>query len=274
LYFTDTRAAQLELAARQHDIRTLREAGQFDEEPDDPDAAERALMNANLNFARARSLLDQGRYLAALAEDGRLLARLGRDYTAAAEFWRTHPGALAASLTGRAQNLVCASFSDTGWEWLKTEAVEPASGRAPAHDAIAALGVPGSSGEEGARPPFVRDPGGWQVTLTEVAPHWQPPRAEVTLGRQAGFAAARALAQPAGRWVRWLCWAWPSPDDPGREWQLPIGHRDERFALEPCLPAEGVVLIKNGAQWRMANAPSLTLEPQPQWIAELLGGKH
>jgi hypothetical protein len=73
--------------------------------------------------------------------------------------------------------------------------------------------------------------------------------------------------------VRWLVWAWPSPTDGGREWQLPIGDRNVRFALEGALPAEGVELIKAGVRWRVASTPSLTLEPQPQWIAALLGGR-
>jgi hypothetical protein len=55
---------------------------------------------------------------------------------------------------------------------------------------------------------------------------------------------------------------------------MPIGERNDRFCLEGCLPAEGVKLVKAGARWRVATQPSLTLQPMPQWIAELLGGKH
>ena len=112
LFFTDTRSAQLELAARRHDIQTLREAGQFDQEPDDPDAAIRELNDRNPNFARANQILNMGRTLVAIDETGRFLTDLAptRSFTEAAEFWRQNPGAQAANLCGREQNLVCASF--------------------------------------------------------------------------------------------------------------------------------------------------------------------
>jgi hypothetical protein len=42
----------------------------------DPDEVERALADRNINFARARSLLDQGRTLAALDQTGRFLTDL------------------------------------------------------------------------------------------------------------------------------------------------------------------------------------------------------
>jgi hypothetical protein len=116
LYFTDVRFAQLAMAARQHDIQTLREAGQYDEEPDDPDAAIRAAADANPNFGRANSLLNQGRTLVALDETGRFLTDLQptRSYLAAYEFSQSHPDAQAASLCGREQDLIACSFSDTG----------------------------------------------------------------------------------------------------------------------------------------------------------------
>lgn len=125
LYFegpAGVREAQLEMDRRRVDLQTLRETGRYDEPTVDPDAAIRALADRNVNFARANSLLNQGRTLVALEETGRLLT--------------------------------------------------------------------------------------------------------------------------------------------------------DRFCLEGCLPAEGVELVKAGARWRVASQPSLSLEPMPQWIAALLGGKH
>jgi hypothetical protein len=102
--------------------------------------------------------------LCALAEDGRFLTDLQptRDYTVAAAFWRQNPTAQPASLCGRDQNLVACSFSDVGWEWLKESAVE-SPGIPPEHDLASDLGVPGSDADDGRRPPYVRDPGGWMA---------------------------------------------------------------------------------------------------------------
>jgi hypothetical protein len=115
---------------------------------------------------------------------------------------------------------------------------------------------------------------GWMVQVVEVQPPWKPQPQQVTLGTRAGHDAAKKLAQRPPRWVRWLCWGWPSLDDKAREWRMPIGERNDRYCLEGCLPAEGVELVKAGARWRVATQPSLTLQPMPQWIAGLLGGKH
>lgn len=174
-------------------------------------------------------------------------------------------------MCGRDQDLVACSFSDVGWEWLKEKAVESV-GSPPADDPIAALGVPGRGDEyDTVAPPYVRDPGGWMVQVGEVQPPWRPQPQQVTLGTRSGHEAARKLAPRPPRWVRWLCWGWPTLDDGGREWRMPIGDRNDRFCLEGALPAKGVELVKGGARWRVSSQPSLTLQ---QWVAALLGGKH
>jgi hypothetical protein len=274
LYFTDVREAQLELGYRQVDLETLKAAGQYPEFVDD-DAPVRALADANLNFGRANSLLNQGRTLVALDETGRFLTDLQptRSFAVAAAFWETHPDAQPASLCGQEQDLIAASFSDIGWEWLKEEAVE-SLGSPAVDDPYGYLGVPGRDDFDTVAPPHVRDPGGWMVRVEEMLPAWRPQPQQVTLGTRAGHDAAKKLAQRAPRWVRWLVWGWPTLDDKAREWRIPIGERNDRFCLEGCLPAEGVELVKAGARWRISTQPSLSLQPMPQWIAELLGGKH
>jgi hypothetical protein len=257
LFFDDDlRGAQLEITRRQQDLQTLRV--RYEEPPIvDNDAAARALADQNLNFARANSLLNQGRTLVALDETGRFLTELQptHSFAVAAAFWETHPDAQPASLCGREQDLLAASFSDIGWEWLKEEAVE-SLGSPPPNDPISALGVPGrdDSGDLVA-PPHVRDPGGWMVQVVEQLPPWRPQPQQVTLGTRAGHDAAKKLEPRASRWVRWLVWGWPSPDDRGREWDMPIGHRGDRFCLEGALPAEGVELVKAGARWRISTQP-------------------
>jgi hypothetical protein len=220
LYFDDdVRGARLELDRRARDLATLRDGGRFDEPAVDPDeAAIHGLADANLNFARANSLLNQGRTLVALDETGRFLTDLPptHNFAAAAAFWQTHPDAQPASLCGREQNLVAASFSDVGWEWLKESAVE-SPGIPGERDLASDLGVPGSDADDGRRPPYVRDPGGWMVQVVEVQPPWKPSPQQVTLGTRAGHDAAKKLAGRPPRWVRWLVWGWPSPDDKARE---------------------------------------------------------
>jgi hypothetical protein len=275
LFFDDDlRGAQLEISRRQQDLQTLRV--RYEEPPVvENDAAIRALADMNLNFARANSLLNQGRTLVALDETGRFLDGLQptRSFAVAAAFWETYPDAQPVSLCGREQDLLAASFSDVGWEWLKEQAVE-SLGSPPSDDPINALGVPGRSDDyDTVAPPYTKDPGGWMVQVVEVQPPWKPQPQQITLGTRAGHDAAKKLAPRASRFVRWLAWAYPTADDKGREWRMPIGDRNDRYCLEGCLPAQGAELVKAGARWRVATQPSLTLQPMPQWIAGLLGGK-
>ena len=154
---------------------------------------------------------------------------------------------------------------------MKESAVE-SPGIPPERDLASDLGVPGSDADDRRRPPYVRDPGGSMVQLSEVQPSWRRQPQQVTLDTRAGHDAAKKLSQRPPRWVLWLVWGWPSPDEKAREWRMPIGERNDRYCLQGCLPADGVELVKAGAKWRISTQPSLTLQPMPEWIAALLGG--
>ena len=194
------------------------------------------------NFARAKSLLDQGRTVCALDQAGRVLAEFPgtRSEAAAAGWWASYPDTLPAAVCSPEADLFCLDVGHPrggGVGWLQQACWEPP----PA-------GYVRDEEEFEHRPP------GWQldhlganVSLVEEVPP-RPRLRRVMMSppmtrsqRDAAYRALRPLSPPAR-----LLLVWTYPEQ-GR-WRLPKPgtHIGSEIRVLAALPAEGVTVVMGG----------------------------